>query len=121
MTPKTTAVALILYPFTDKIDWFCVEDQTPVSKAGQWLSVKGQRGRAQLLIDGHTYFRTKDYGHITYWLCTKTKKQRCMARLCTDMKKQSYTFTNSVHSHAAMPVKSKEGIFFTDNLEDLFK
>lgn len=84
----------------------------------KWTYVKGQRGRPQLLIDGQVYFRTKDYGPITYWLCSRNKQHKCMCRLWTNRKKQIYHFTNKSHNHGDVKIK-KESVCATEDIEEI--
>lgn len=84
----------------------------------QWQYVKGQRGRAQLLVDGYTFIRTKRYNQMTYWLCSKAKSQGCLARLGVDRDKRSMAITNPRHNHTAAPLKDNQ-ILFTNSIEDI--
>lgn len=85
----------------------------------EWHYVKGQRGRPQLLINDQLYFRTKEYGHNTYWLCAKNKKYKCMARLWTNRRMESYNFTNSEHNHDDLAVFKEDMINTTYDLEEI--
>lgn len=61
--------------------------------------MRGQRGRAKLVFDGNTFFRTKDYGVVTYWLCSMAKNYHCKAKLWTNRDTNTYCFTQETHNH----------------------
>lgn len=85
----------------------------------EWHYVKGQRGRPQLLINDQLYFRTKEYGNNTYWLCAKNKKYKCMARLWTSRQMEKYSFTNSAHNHDDVAVLKDDMIHTTYDLDEI--
>ncbi|XP_055616849.1 modifier of mdg4-like isoform X17 [Toxorhynchites rutilus septentrionalis] len=73
----------------------------------QVATVRGQRGKTKLLIEGYTYIVNKKSNGKLYWGCSKAVPFRCRARLITDMCNfYDVTFKNLTHNHSPDETKS---------------
>lgn len=74
--------------------------------------VAGQRNKPKLVIEGHTFFRTKGDGLRSYWSCSKYKSQNCKCKVVTTANSMVIKFTFQYHTHEPELIIDKKEIKF---------
>lgn len=63
-------------------------------------TVRGQRGKPKLVLNGYTFIPNKRINDKTYWNCSQVRQKKCKARIITIGSVENVLIKYPTHSHS---------------------